>query len=159
MRNILTSAAAAGVFLVFGSAAQATVTICNKFTMPIHVAFADPVGSTYTTVGWWSVPVNNCQSVPYTPQGQTFFYTADSDSFQSSNGLVHDHWGNALQLYVASDLTSQFNYTNAAQNRSGATALQFTSATFDKPLATVNAINVTFQQGSSTFNVTYEGGK
>jgi hypothetical protein len=155
MRNVLTSVAAAVAFLIFGSAAQATVTICNKFTVPIHVAFADPVGSTYTAVGWWSVPVNNCLNIPYTPQGQTFFYTADSDTFQGSNGPGHDHWGNALQLYVASNLTSQFNYTNAAQNRSGAKALQFSSATFDKPVAGAKTITLTFQQGSSNFNVTY----
>jgi hypothetical protein len=89
------------------------------------VAFANQVNSSFTTAGWWSVPVNACQDVDFTLQGDTLYFTADSDSWVDNGRKVTTHWGNGMPLYVGSNHSSKFNYTNAEKSRRGAQAETF----------------------------------
>jgi uncharacterized membrane protein len=120
MRCRATVAAAIAALLGFGSAARAAVTVCNEDSATIHVAFANHVNGSYTTAGWWSVPLNACQDVDFTPQGDTLYFTADSDDYVNNGRTVTTHWGNQVQLFVSSNRSSKFNYTNADKSRNGA---------------------------------------
>ena len=127
MRRPATLAAAIAVSVAFGSAARATlaVTVCNEASAGIHVAFANQVDSKFTTTGWWSVPLSACQDIDFTIQGNTLYFTADSDPYASNGKTVTTHWGEQLQLFVGDDTTRKFNFTDADKGRSGAKAEKF----------------------------------
>jgi hypothetical protein len=112
--------------LLLGSAARATVTVCNEDSATIHVAFANEVNFSYTTTGWWAVPLDSCQDVDFTLQGDTLYFTADSDVYTNNGRTVTNHWGTSqLSLFVSSHHTGKFNYTNAQKSRGGAKSEQF----------------------------------
>ncbi len=112
--------------LLFVSAAQATVTVCNEDSATIHVAFAKEVSGNYTTTGWWTVPLNSCQDVDFTLEGGTLYFTADSDVYTDNGRKVTTHWGTPqLSLFVGTNHSGKFNYTNAQKSRRGAKSEQF----------------------------------
>jgi uncharacterized membrane protein len=125
MRLSSTLAAAIAISLGMGSAARAAVSVCNEDSATIHVAFADEVNGAYTTSGWWSVPLNMCQDIDFTFQGDTLYFTADSDAYASNGKKVTTHWGSGVKLYVGSNLAAKFNFTKADKSRKGAKAETF----------------------------------
>ena len=120
-------AAAVSVLLGVGSAAGATtVTVCNESPATAHVAFANEIKGSYTTTGWWTIPLDSCQDVDFTLQGDTLYFTADSDVYKDSGRTVTNHWGTSqLSLFVSSNHSGKFNYTNAQKSRGGAKSEQF----------------------------------
>jgi uncharacterized membrane protein len=133
MRHSSTLAAAIAISLGLGSVARAAVTVCNEDSATIHVAFANAVNGGYTTSGWWSVPLNMCQDVDFTLQGDTLYFTADSDAYASNGKTVTTHWGTGVTLYVGSNMAAKFNFTNADKSRSGAKAEAFQADAPEQP--------------------------
>jgi uncharacterized membrane protein len=131
MRHLATAASVIAALSVIGSPARATVTVCNEAPAMIHVAFASQVNGSYTTTGWWSVPLNVCQDVDFTLLGGTLYFTADSDTWVDNGRKVTTHWGSDMQLYVSSNRSSKFNYTKAEKSRPGAKAETFQPDSFD----------------------------
>ncbi len=148
MRNVAITTTTLGFALVFAAAARADITVCNEFDTTIHVAFASQVDSGYSAAGWWTVGPNDCQTTDYVLQGDTLYYTADSDSYRNGRGTAKDHWGNVLKLYVSKN---QFTYPNADQRQRGAKTEMFSSASLAKPNDSQTlSVTVHFKSGGTS---------
>jgi uncharacterized membrane protein len=154
MRHPATAATAILLLLGFGSAARATITVCNESSATAHVAFADQVKGSYTTTGWWSIPLDACQDVDFTLQGDTLFFTADSDGYPVPAGIAHEHWGEQVQLYVGSDQSQKFTYTDAQMSRSGAQIEKFQTNAITVPPDKLVGIKVHLKKVGSSVEIT-----
>lgn len=146
MRRVTTTASAIAAWLALGSAAHAGVTICNEFHAPTRVAFAYQDKDGYTAAGWWRVAKDACQEVDFTPQSDTFFYAANSDSYKSGRDTKRYHWGNKLRLFVSD---KDFNFTNAEKSRRGTKAEMF-SPTNITTSQTNTSITIRLKEGGTT---------
>jgi uncharacterized membrane protein len=151
MRRLSTVAYTTAALVLLGSAARADIIVCNGFLAPINVAFGYQDQGSFTSAGWWSVGPDACQVVDFAFQGTALYYTADSDYKDGPNN-VHDHWGNKVQLFVAS---KNFNFTDADKSRNDANAEMFSLAEI-APQLQGKAVTITFRftQGNTTINVT-----
>jgi len=142
-------ASAIAALLLFGSAARADIRICNEFPATIHVALAGADNGSYAAAGWWTVSENACQDVVgFTVQGDTIYYSADSDDYKSGRDTKRDHWGNKLQLFVSE---KKFDFTDADKPRRGAKAQMFSSATMSQqPPSKDVAITLHFKQNGTS---------
>lgn len=145
MRRISAGAAFAAVSML-GSAAQASITVCNEFHTSARVAFAYQDKDGYTAAGWWRVAKDACQEVDFTPQGDTFFYTADSDTYKSGRDTKRYHWGNKLRLFVSD---KDFNFTNAEKSRRGTNAEMFSPTNITAPQMNT-LITIRLKEGGTT---------
>jgi hypothetical protein len=144
-------AAAVSVLLGIGSAAGATtVTVCNESLATAHVAFANEIKGSYTTTGWWTIPVDACQEVDFMLQGDTLFFTADTDGYRTPGGTATEHWGEQLQLFVGSDRSKKFTFTNADKSRAGAKSEKFQTNAITDPPEKLVGIKVHLQKVGST---------
>lgn len=151
MHHPATLAAAVSVLLGVGSAARAmTVTVCNESLATAHVAFANQVKGSYTTTGWWTIAMDACQEVDFTPQGDTLFFTADTDGYRVTGGTATEHWGEQVQLFVGSDRSKKFTFTNADKSRAGAKSEKFQTNAITDPPEKLVEIKVHLQKVGST---------
>jgi uncharacterized membrane protein len=148
MRHLATAMSTIVTFLSLSSAAFADITVCNESPATIHVAFANQDAGSYTAAGWWTVAPDACQDVQFTLQGDTLYYTADSDSYKSGRYTKRDHWGNKLKLFVG---RKTFSFSDADKRHPGTKAEMFSSATkSQQPPGKDVAISVHFKPGGTT---------
>jgi uncharacterized membrane protein len=156
MRHVAKAVAALAALLALNSAARATVTVCNEDSATIHVAFANQVNGSYTATGWWTIPVDSCQDIDFTLQGDTLYFAADSDSYMKDGHRVTTHWGTSdVSLFVGTNRSKKFNYTNAEKSRAGATSVKFQPDSIENPDKLVKITVHIKTVGSSVESVTH----
>jgi uncharacterized membrane protein len=151
MTKSLTAATAIAAFLILVSAAKADVVVCNDIGAPIHVAFAYQARDGFTASGWWNVEVNECRPVDFLFDGDTLYYSANSDGYRDGRMTSRDHWGNKRELFVT---RAKFDFDNADRSRRGTRPEMFSS--YEVPQGFVGkpaTITFHFVHGSTTINI------
>jgi uncharacterized membrane protein len=116
-------AASITTLMLLCSPVRADIIVCNEFRTPIHLAFASQNKDNFIAAGWWSIVPNACQTVDFAFEGETLYYTADSDSYPSGDGgISQSHWGNGVQLFVPRE---DFDLDKADAAREGTKAEKF----------------------------------
>jgi hypothetical protein len=156
MGRIPTLTVCIAALLALGSAAQAaaTVTVCNEDSAMIHVALANQLNGSYTTAGWWAIPLNACQDINFTLRSQTIYFTADSDGYVDNGKTVVRHWGAGVRLFVGADTGRQFSYANADKSRGGAKAEAFQADSMADPLAQLIGLKIHITKTGSSVEFT-----
>jgi len=151
-KTLTAAATAFAAFFVLASAAKADVVICNDIRAPIHVAFAYQDRDGFTASGWWNVEGNECRPVDFLFDGDTLYYSANSDGYRDGRETSRDHWGNKRELFVT---RAKFGFENADRSRRGTRPEMFSS--YDVPQAYLGKptkITFHFVHGSTSITIT-----
>jgi uncharacterized membrane protein len=137
-------------------AGEGEITFCNKFPHKIYVAIAylQTDVNSHLSRGWLNVETGKCYVFDTGLRVDSFYYYAESDSYQKDKDKVKTSWGKGQKFSIRDN---SFQTYNAEKDHSGMKLVEFSKFPISSE-GPVTAI-VTFQEDASvTSTVPGKGG-